>query len=387
MSENQKKTKKVLVLHTLMLGDYFLLRELIRQIKTVPGYENCNLTLMASPAEISAARFLDADVIDRFIASRWFIRQGKPNLPEGILSAVQNACSWIKELFRYCQLSFTQSFDVVVNTGPSGTRNLMRSTLFLKAKKVAIEGFIPEVLVENRLTTCIEKKMLWGLKRLGLFEKIITIPYTPCQFRGRVFQYLFETAFQHAAFSQGYQLTVLHQPANAYRLPYLLIFPFASTPLKDWPLQHYMRLANWLLSWYPGRLVFCGTYPGSTLPEDYVTLINQHAGKATDLINQTTLPAVLQLVADAQLVISNDSFAYHAAVLQNTPSVIFSDGRYLGEYYPYPKLRVQHTMLFPDGFNLTPEQVKQQLNTYPFTLKDISVEQAKSAIVHYLPTG
>ncbi|MVN77708.1 hypothetical protein GO988_15350 [Hymenobacter sp. HMF4947] len=145
-------------------------------------------------------------------------------------------------------------------------------------------------------------------------------------------------------------LVVMATPSTASSSPYLVLFPGASARQKRWPTKHFALLAVALHQRYAGhyRLVLAGS-PGDAT---YARQIQQAAGPGVPLENhcgQTDLPGLAQLVAGAQLLISNDTVAAHLAAQAGTPCLVLLMGENYGKFFPYPPhlLRAACRCLFP----------------------------------------
>jgi hypothetical protein len=114
---------------------------------------------------------------------------------------------------------------------------------------------------------------------------------------------------------------------------YAVLNPGSNEPGRRWPLKSYGAIARNLLQ-RGMRVVFVGSPDeqddGSAL-----------AGMADDkgivnLIGKTSLAQLLDLMANAALVVSNDTGPAHLSIALGRPTVVIVGGGHFGSFVPYP---------------------------------------------------
>ena len=118
-------------------------------------------------------------------------------------------------------------------------------------------------------------------------------------------------------------------PAN----PYLVLSPYASDNRRSWPLENFLRAARQVAVQHGLAIVLVGAEKTSTpihWPDggDPPELIDLRGEIATE-----DLPPLL---AGAELIISNDSGAYHLGVSIGRPTVGVGGSGLPARYFPYP---------------------------------------------------
>jgi len=110
---------------------------------------------------------------------------------------------------------------------------------------------------------------------------------------------------------------------NKFSLPkkYYIIFPGASTSLKRWNLEKYAMLSKKIYDKTKMKLVLLGTSSDKEVIDKFKKLLNV---PYIDLFNKTNLNDYIDIITKSSLVITNDTSAYHIAVMQQTPVVIIS---------------------------------------------------------------
>lgn len=113
-------------------------------------------------------------------------------------------------------------------------------------------------------------------------------------------------------------------------VPYVVLNPGSNEFGRRWPLVKYEKLAKKLVK--KGLVViFVGgknERPGN---------IQESDGQIIDLIGQTSLDQLLDLMNHAQLVISNDTGPAHLSIAISTPTLVIVGGGHFGCFVPYPE--------------------------------------------------
>jgi ADP-heptose:LPS heptosyltransferase len=121
--------------------------------------------------------------------------------------------------------------------------------------------------------------------------------------------------------------------------PYILLSPGASWLPKAWPAQHFAQLATDLFLQYGIPIVLCGSLADRTICESVVKLVHTSGQQVRtpvhNLAGQTTLTQLLDLIAGAALLISNDSGNIHLAAALRVPSVCIVGGGHSARFMPY----------------------------------------------------
>lgn len=105
-------------------------------------------------------------------------------------------------------------------------------------------------------------------------------------------------------------------------------------PGRRWPIENYERLMAELLD-LGHTVVLTGTKQESdALKPDLPVL--QHP-RLINLVCKTTLPQMLDILADAAAIVTNETGPAHLAAIFGTPSVIIIGGGHFGNFVPYPQ--------------------------------------------------
>jgi ADP-heptose:LPS heptosyltransferase len=112
--------------------------------------------------------------------------------------------------------------------------------------------------------------------------------------------------------------------------PYLLLNPWTSCPSRMYPLERFALSARILSDKTGWPVVVTGT---EKIVMRAVSLLDALGECAVDLIGKTTLSDLVALVANARLMLSNNTSTMHIADATQTPSVILFAGTELEQQW------------------------------------------------------
>jgi ADP-heptose:LPS heptosyltransferase len=115
---------------------------------------------------------------------------------------------------------------------------------------------------------------------------------------------------------------------------YFVLFPGASSPIKQWPVEFFAAVANHLVDQFGWIPLVCGGPAEHLLGDQLIKKLN--VPNAINFAGITTLPELTELLRGARLVISNDTSAVHIAAGVGVPSVCILGGGHYGRFMPYP---------------------------------------------------
>jgi ADP-heptose:LPS heptosyltransferase len=168
---------------------------------------------------------------------------------------------------------------------------------------------------------------------------------------------------------------------------YYVLFPGASSPIRQWPIESFAMIAEHLSNTYGWRPVVCGAVGEQDLCARLSGLL-----KSYDILNvagNTTMPELVEIIRDAKLVISNETSAIHISPAVNTPSVCILGGGHYGRFMPYRSMYpgVSPLPVFSKmdcyGCNWICHISDSRSNPVPCILQ-VSAEHVKKSIEEYL---
>jgi ADP-heptose:LPS heptosyltransferase len=121
-----------------------------------------------------------------------------------------------------------------------------------------------------------------------------------------------------------------HHPSDFVPTPFVVIAAGTNDSIKQWPLDRYVKIAEWVKNDLRMTPVWVGGSADQTAVERAGLKI-----PGISLLGKTSLEETLLLISKAQLLVCNDSMAGHMAGLTNTPCVSIFSGRTLpGLWWP-----------------------------------------------------
>lgn len=113
--------------------------------------------------------------------------------------------------------------------------------------------------------------------------------------------------------------------------PYVVISPFTSVPLKDWPLGRFAAAWEAVCREHPGLR---GVLLGSGANRRRMGPLERLDG-VCNLAGETTLAETVALLAGAGASLSGDTAAAHIASAVGTPAAVVLGGGHHGRFFPY----------------------------------------------------
>lgn len=121
-------------------------------------------------------------------------------------------------------------------------------------------------------------------------------------------------------------------PAELSGVSYFVLFPGAQWPEKRWPIERFVEITARVLNRYGWTGVVCGGRDDAVIGR----MICDAAGvPLIDLTASTTLQELAVILANARLVLTNDTSAAHIAVAVEAPTVCIVGGGHFGRFLPY----------------------------------------------------
>ncbi len=126
----------------------------------------------------------------------------------------------------------------------------------------------------------------------------------------------------HSSFPAGFDLA----PS------YYVLFPGAGVPFRRWPLAYFSDIAQRIYASTGWRGIICGAPDEDNLAEE---LFSMTKAPLQNWCGRTTLSEMISVIANASIVISNETSAVHIAAAVSTPSVCIMGGGHYGRFLPY----------------------------------------------------
>lgn len=114
---------------------------------------------------------------------------------------------------------------------------------------------------------------------------------------------------------------------------FFIIFPTASMAVKRWPLSRYAYLAKKIQEETGMPLVVCGTNHDKPTIDQFLKLVPDL--EVIDYIGKTSIREFIELIGRAELVLTNDTSAYHIAVAKQCNVALICGGYTYTRYAHY----------------------------------------------------
>ena len=106
--------------------------------------------------------------------------------------------------------------------------------------------------------------------------------------------------------------------------PLIAMHPFSGRPIKNWPLENFLRLGAWLTHEMGASVVLLGTKKeAESVPE--LASLCETAG-VRSLVGETSLTQAFSVIAMSDLYVGNDSGLTHAAARLDVPTLAVYSG-------------------------------------------------------------
>jgi len=114
--------------------------------------------------------------------------------------------------------------------------------------------------------------------------------------------------------------------------PYYIIFPGAGWGSRTWSSAKYDQLIAYLCKSLGWQAVLCGSAHEKTICDE---IIESSGHSAINLAGKTSMIELVEMIRNANLIISNETSAIHIAAATGTPSVCILGGGHFGRFMPY----------------------------------------------------
>ena len=132
----------------------------------------------------------------------------------------------------------------------------------------------------------------------------------------------------------------LASPTEWEKRDYYVLFPGASSALKQWPIGYFAEIANRIYN----ETCLTGIVDGGLNEKSLGESIQEKSNAPLEWAG-TSLNEMPKLLKHSKFLVSNDTSAVHIAVAVNTPVICILGGAYYGRFLPYPELPEKQIIL------------------------------------------
>lgn len=121
------------------------------------------------------------------------------------------------------------------------------------------------------------------------------------------------------------------KPNHITQSDYAVLFVGASIIHRTWPINSFINIVDAIPN---NSILLCGSSDDRQLASEFIA---QYKGNKNiiDITGKTMLVELIDIIANADIVISNETSASHIAVATRTPSICLLGGGHYGRFHPY----------------------------------------------------
>lgn len=352
LKKNKILNKTLMIIKTDAIGDYVLFRNFLAEIKNSTQFKDYKITLIGNFAWKEVTDTFDSQYIDNYI---WLDRR---KFYKNLLYRINLLRQIHKSIVEYViqpmySREFLYSETIVLNT---------RAKYKIGCSSSLDNISILAVKISNKYYTNIiqsDKNVLFEFFRYkDFFSKLLNHKL-------------------HTQYSIVAKKTLIR---NILPTKYWVLFLGASDIKRKWAINNFMLVGKYIQNKYNTCIVLCGikdeNYDSIKTFADEHTFIN--------LVGQTTLIELIDVVSLATALISNETSVPHFATALGVKTFVVSNGERFGRFTPYPNsLTNKNTAIYPPI-------IEEYLHDYDYLTKlysngsdlDINTIAAETVIHH-----
>ncbi len=336
----------ILIVRVEAIGDYLLFRNFLSVIKKNKKYKDYKITLCGNILYKDIAEHFDKNEVDYFI---WVDRK---------LFVSERA--YRKQILKTIN---DKKFDTVIQ--PNYSREFLIGDSIIRASnaknRIGCNGdtandiFIFKAIANNWYTQLINvsEAIIWEFDRnKNFFEQLLL---------------------------QGIDIFLpsIKNDANT-KENYIVFFPGAGEKIKQWSKENFLQLAKYIGQKHYTKIVICGAMQDDEIGK-YICS-NTANNNIENLCGKTLLVELINIIAKAKFLVTNDSSAFHIGACVNTQTICLLNGRHYGRFAPYPSnANANLHYIYPHSIKTLlsnmQEAVKQTKHKPPALIDEITIEQ------------
>ena len=331
------KKKTLLLLRLDSIGDYVLFRNFIPSLKSSKKYKNYDITLCGNLWWKELSENMDAEYISEFI----WIDYPKMTNP--------------KYRYKIYKKIHSKGFEILIH--PSFSRDMFSDSIVLNSgakEKIGYDGDLSNLNETKKNTNNLSyTKLIPSLSKYR-FEFYRNLDF---------FSQLLPEKLIINKPSIDYPTTIEHK---------IIICPGAKDDFRRWSPKNFARLCNMLNKEFSSHeFIICGSKQDSLFAKE---IIDNSEIYFSDLTGKQNLVQLVKIMAQARLVITNDSGPFHIAVALGKNVICLSNGNNYGRFSPYPKEMNTKSMVIypPEVLSLSEEE---RLNKFCKEVKNININE------------
>ena len=163
---------------------------------------------------------------------------------------------------------------------------------------------------------------------------------------------------------------------------YYLVFPSSTSDKKNWEYEKYVEVIKKIYEKTKIPVVFCGTKNDSIVVEKIIKKLDNKM--YINILGETNILDFIQVIKNSKFVITNDTGAYHIAVINEVPVTIITGGYTYDSFvtYNFKNNKYRKPYIVVDNrkcFNCHLDCIYKDEKKFP-CLSSITIEQAWKVI-------
>lgn len=315
-----READHLLLVKTDEIGDYTLLRDLLRTFKRSGPYRNYKITFVGNSAFRQLYEAYDSGLTDDVI---WLDKKkfrADFRYRFKLLSRIRRVRASDAVSLVYSRIWRKDDVLLAVSPAPAKTGMRHNTRLITRYEKWLTPRNIYTRLLDNGGETLFDayRNARYIENLLQLPPQTVSIAMTP------------KADISHLALPRDY----------------FVVFPGSGIPEKKWPADRFAAVTRHLAKKDGLEPVVCGA-PGDR--EDSEAFLRDYGASALDLTGKTTLPELLAVFRNAKCLVSVDTGSVHLAAAVGCPVFALYSGLHYGRFAPYPVALAPHFYaVYPD---------------------------------------
>ncbi len=304
---------KILIIRLDDIGDYILFRNFLASYKIAKRWKHYTVTLLGNIVWKDLFEMYDANTVDSII---WVDKK-----------QYFNDASYRSEIWMNLH---AENFETIIC--PSRTRQLLLDDICALATKAPCKIAAINTTYHSS----------WNKTSDAVYTELF------CNDEALAHEFYFNKAFTQWCCSldlSAINLSMPHSPKKAGN--YIICFIGASTKSKKWPEQNWVELIKLLQQHYQFKILIAGGKDDESAASGIALNTNTES-----IAGKTSLAEITDLIANAIVIISNDTMATHIAAAWNTPTVLLANGNNFYRFTNYAGINMEHVQpLYPEYFS------------------------------------
>lgn len=322
------------------IGDYILFRNFIEILKKSKKYCDYKITLCGNIIWKNLAENFDRTFIDNFIwiDKRKFIRN---------------------PIYRFKILRYISQYGFEIAIQPTYSREYFFGDAIIRAssakERIGSESDLSNITNQQRVTSNKYYTILVPVKSENIFEF-----YRNKEF----FEYILGKKIELN--QPNFKINKEEVKTSIYN-PYIVIFPGAGSKDRRWQSNKFAEVADYVYKKCRYNIVIAGSKTDKILAEDIKK--KSENLNIVDLTGRITLTQLIQIIKDANILISNETVAVHIAAAVGTKTICISTGFRFGRFDPYPEeISNKIIYIYPDVIQKRIYDYKYLIEKYRYSL-------------------